>query len=66
VAWTQANLAQNFAEEMFWKVLPNADLSLKHADFIAPLSFASYGSPWPPRAPEAASGPEGEDKSSVP
>jgi hypothetical protein len=66
VAWTQANLAQNFAEEMFWKVLPNADLSLKHADFIAQLSFASYGSPWPPRAPEAASGPEGEDKSSVP
>lgn len=55
VAWTQANLAQNLAEELFWKVLPNADLSLKHADFIAQLSFASYGSPWPPRAPEAAS-----------
>lgn len=54
VAWTQANLAQNFAEELFWRVLPNADLSLKHADFIAQLSFASYGSPWPPheKAPE--------------
>jgi hypothetical protein len=52
VPWTQTNLAQNLAEDLFWRVLPNADLSSKHDDFIEQLSFASYGSPWPRREPE--------------
>jgi Apea-like HEPN len=49
VAWTHANFAQNLAEELFWRVLLTADLSLTHQAFIEQLSAASYGSPWPPR-----------------
>jgi hypothetical protein len=54
VVWAQARSAQNLAEELFWRVLPSVDLSIKHADFINQLSFASYGSPWPPEKAERA------------
>jgi hypothetical protein len=65
VAWTHANVAQNLAEDLFWRVLPSADLSLKYQDFIDQLSFASYGSPWPPH--EKPSQAEAETgKSSTP
>lgn len=52
VAWTQAKLAQNLAEKLFSRVLHKIDLSLSYSAFIGQLSFASYGSPWPPRALE--------------
>ena len=58
VAWTHANFAQNLAEELFWRVLLTADLSLKHQDFITQLSVASYGSAWP--QPDKTSADEGE------
>lgn len=48
VVWAQARSAQNLAEELFWRVLPSVDLSIRHASFIEQLSFASYGTPWPP------------------
>jgi hypothetical protein len=50
VVWAQARSTQNLAEELFWRVLYNVDLSIEHAQFIKQLSFASYGSPWPPAA----------------
>jgi Apea-like HEPN len=55
IAWTHTNFAQNIAEDLFWRVLPSVDLSIKHSDFTDQLSFASYGSPWPPQkaAPDA-------------
>lgn len=52
VAWPQAQLAQKLAGDLFWIVLQKVDLSIKHINFIDQLSFASYGSPWPPHEPQ--------------
>jgi hypothetical protein len=52
VAWPQAQLAQKLAKDLFWIVLQKVDLSIKHINFIDQLSFASYGSPWPPHEPQ--------------
>ena len=48
VSWTQSNFAQDLAEDLFWRVLPAVNLSMEYTAFLKQLSFASYGSPWPP------------------
>lgn len=48
VNWTAANEAQIYAEELFIRALEFVPLTMKHEEFCAQLSAASYGLVWPP------------------